>query len=95
MVAERAVLDGQAPVGRTLRQEVCAEFARDNAMDGLDFAAMKASWLSKLDPRKANRSIVIWLKSKTAAEWLLQAGQALFGRGASKVCYNYNVYGHT
>jgi hypothetical protein len=95
MVAERAMLDGQAPNGRTLRQEVCAEFARDNAMDELDFAAMKASWLSKLDPRKANKSIVIWLKSKAAAEWLLQTGQALFGRGVSKVCYNYNAYGHT
>ena len=51
MVAKRAVLDDQAPDGRTLRQEVCAEFARDNAMVGLDFTAMKASWVSRLDPR--------------------------------------------
>lgn len=108
MVAKRAVLDDTAPDGRTLRQEVCAEFARDNAMVGLDFTAMKASWLSRLDPRKANGSMVIWLKSKAAAEWLLQTGQALFGGGAygafcskylqetsSKVCYNCNAYGHT
>lgn len=108
MVAKRAVLDDQAPDGRTLRQEVCAEFARDNAMDGLDFTTMKASWLSKLDPRKANGFMVIWLKSKAAADWLLQTGQALFGGGAygafcskylqetsSKVCYNCNAYGHT
>lgn len=108
MVAKRAVLDDQTPEGRSLREEVCAEFARENATAGLDFTAMKASWLSKSDPRKANGSLVIWLKSKAAAEWLLQTGQAVFGGGAygafcskylqensSKVCYNCNAYGHT
>jgi hypothetical protein len=80
---------------------------RDNAIDGLDFTAMKASWLSKLDPRRANGSMVIWLKSKAAADWFLQISQALFGGGAdgafcskyfqetsTKVCYNCNTYGH-
>lgn len=47
---------------------------------------MKASWLSKLDPRRANGSMVLWLKSKAAADWLLQTGQASFGGGAYGAC---------
>lgn len=58
MVAETAVLKTPAPDGQTLRQDVYAEFARDNAMDRFDFTVMKASWLSKLDPREANESMV-------------------------------------
>lgn len=45
------------------------------------FTAMKASWLSKLDPRKANGSMVLWLKSKAAADWLLQTGQLCMEEG--------------
>lgn len=78
MVGKRAVLDDQAPNGRTLRQDFCSESARDNAEYGLDFTAMKVNWLSKRDPRKANGSMVLWVRSNAAADWLLQTGQVLF-----------------
>ena len=35
---------------------------------------MKASWLSKIDPRKKTGSLVIWLKNKLAADYLLRYG---------------------
>ena len=107
MVVKRAVLDGTVEGGRTLRKEVCAEFAQDNCSDNIDFTAMKASWLSKIDPRKKTGSLVIWLKNKLAADYLLRTGQALFGGGAygafcsryepstvDKLCFNCNAYGH-
>ena len=107
MVVKRAVLDGTVEGGRTLRKEVCAEFAHDNCSDNIDFTAMKASWLSRLDPRKKTGSLVIWLKNKLAADHLLCTGQALFGGGAygafcsryepstaDKLCFNCNAYGH-
>ncbi|KAK3618894.1 hypothetical protein LTR56_024365 [Elasticomyces elasticus] len=66
---------------------------------------MEASWLSKINPRKKTGSLVIWLKSKLAANHLLCAGQALFGGGAygafcsryepstaDKLCFNCNAH---
>lgn len=107
MVVKRAVLDENINGGRTLRREVCAEFAVDNRHEDLDFTAMKASWLSKLNPWKKTGSLVIWLKSKLAADHLLEVGQALFGGGAygafcsryepstaDRLCFNCNTYGH-
>lgn len=107
MVVKRAVLDGDIQGGRTLRKEVCAEFAMDNRQEGMDFTAMKATWISKINPLKKTGSLVIWLKSRLAADHLLKAGQALFGGGAygafcstyepstaDKLCFNCNTYGH-
>jgi hypothetical protein len=107
MVVKRVVLDETADGGRTLRKGVCTEFAQDNSSGSMDFTAMKASWLSKIDPRKKTGSLVIWLKNKLAADHLLHTGQALFGGGAygafcsryepstaDKLCFNCNAYGH-
>ena len=107
MVVKRAFLDEAVEGGRTLRKEVCTEFAQDNCGDNVDFTAMKASWLSKIDPRKETGSPVIWVKNKLAADCLLRTGQALFGGGAygafcsryepstaDKLCFNCNAYGH-
>ena len=107
MVPKRAVLDAAVEGGRTLRKEVCAEFAVDNRDEGMDCAAMKATWLSRADPWKKTGSLVIWLKNKLAAEHLLETGQAFFGGGvygafcsryepsaANRMCFNCNAYGH-
>jgi hypothetical protein len=40
----------------------------------MDFTAIKASWLSKIDPRKKTGSLAIWLKNKLAAKHLLSTG---------------------
>ncbi|KAI9690188.1 MAG: hypothetical protein M1822_009149 [Bathelium mastoideum] len=82
MVVKRVVLDETVDGGRTLRKEVCTEFAQDNGSGSMDCTAMKASWLSKIDPLKKTGSLVIWLKNKLAADHLLHIGQALFGGGA-------------
>jgi hypothetical protein len=107
MVSKQAVLDATVEGGRSLRKEVCTEFAVDNQTDNIDFTAMKASWLSKMDPWKKTGSLVVWLKNKVAADHLLKTGQALFGGGAygafcsryepstaDKICFNCNAYGH-
>lgn len=107
MVAKSAVLDTAISSGRSLRKEVLTEFAADNRQENLDFTAMKAHWLSKVDPWKKTGSLVIWLKSRLAAEHLLKRGEALFGGGAcgafcsryetsmaDKLCFNCNTYGH-
>ncbi len=56
MVSKRAVLDETIEGGRTLREEVCMEFARDNHGDNIDFTAKKASWLGKFDTLKRSGS---------------------------------------
>jgi hypothetical protein len=107
MVPKSAVIDATIEGSRTIRKEVCAEFAVDNRTKDMDFTAMKARWLSKIDPWKKTGSLVIWLKSKLAADHLLKTGEALFGGGAcsafcsryepdtaDKLCFNCNRYGH-
>lgn len=106
MVVKSAVLDETVEGGRALRREVCDEFARDNMSEGLDFTAMKASWLCRSNPEKKTGSLVVWLKCQSAAAHLLRTGQALFGGAygafcsrykpctANKLCFNCNTYGH-
>jgi hypothetical protein len=105
MVAKQAVMDGEAGDGKTLKKDVCQAFTKDNAKDGHDFTAMKANWLSKPDLAKKVGSLVIWLKSKLAAEHLLQSGTVIFGatgaycskwerREDNLPCFNCNKYGH-
>jgi hypothetical protein len=73
------VLDNEAGDGKTLRHDLLKKFAADKAIEGLDYTAIKARWLSKSDPAKKLGSLVIWLKSKVSAETLLEKGKALFG----------------
>jgi hypothetical protein len=105
MVAKQMVMDGEAGDGKTLKKDVCQAFTKDNARDGHDFTAMKVHWLSKADLTKKVGSLVIWLKSKLAAEHLLQSGTAIFGatgaycskwerREDNFPCFNCNKYGH-
>jgi hypothetical protein len=105
MVAKQAVMDSEAGDGKTLKRDVCQAFTKDNARDGHDFTAMKANWLSKPDLAKKVGSLVIWLKSKLAAEHLLQSGTVIFGatgaycskwerREDNLPCFNCNKYGH-
>jgi hypothetical protein len=105
MVAKQTVMDGEAGDGKTLRKDVCQAFTKDNVRDGHDFTAMKVHWLSKADLTKKVGSLVIWLKSKLAAEHLLQSGTAIFGatgaycskwerREDNFPCFNCNKYGH-
>jgi hypothetical protein len=69
-------MDSKAGDGKTLKKDVCQAFTMDNTKDGHDFTAMKANWLSKPDLAKKVGSLVIWLKSKLAAEHLLQSGDS-------------------
>jgi hypothetical protein len=105
MVAKQAVMDSEVGDGKTLKKDVCQAFTKDNAKDGHDFTAMKANWLSKPDLAKKVGSLVIWLKSKLAAEHLLQSGTVIFsatGAYCSKwerrednlPCFNCNKYGY-
>jgi hypothetical protein len=105
MVAKQAVLDRTVADDKKLSQGVCENFSKDNQATGIDFTAAKAHWLSKADYKKKVGSMVIWLKSKFAADHLLQSGTALFGatgaycskwelREKELPCFNCQRYGH-
>jgi hypothetical protein len=79
MVAKLAVIDRAADDRRTLRQELCQEFGKENTAEGIDFTAIKVHWLSKIDVAKKVGLLVIWLKNKLAADYLLGLGTAIFG----------------
>jgi hypothetical protein len=105
MVAKQAVLDRSVADDKTLSQTVCQNFSKDNGAEGIDFTATKAHWLSKVDYKKKVGSLVIWLKSKFAADYLLKSGTAIFGatgayrsnwdlRKKELPCFNCQKYGH-
>lgn len=105
MVAKLAVMDRAADDGKTLRQTLCQEFAKENTAEEIDFTAMKVHWLSKIDVAKKVRSLVIWLKNKLTADYLLSSGTAIFGatgaycskwekRDDNLLYFNCNKYGH-
>lgn len=105
MVAKQAVLDRSVADDKTLSQTVCQNFSKDNQAEGIDFTAAKVHWLSKTDYKKKVGSLVIWLKSKFAADHLLSTGTAIFGatgaycskwelREKELPCFNCNRYGH-
>jgi hypothetical protein len=104
-VAKQIVLDETARDGRTLRQEVLDKFKEDNSTSDIDCTAMKASWLSRNYPNKTVGSLVIYLKVKKAADYLLSLGNAIFGPVGATCsrferlendgpCFNCNKYGH-
>jgi len=98
-------MDPAHPGGHTLKSTLCQDFAAENGTTGIDCTAMKARWISKASPQKTTGSLVIWLKEKAAAEYLLQSGTAIFGatgaycarwetREESWPCFHCNQYGH-
>lgn len=104
-MAKLAVMDRAMDDGKTLRQTLCHEFSKENTAEGIDFTAMKIHWLSKTDVTKKVGSLVIWLKNKLAADYLLSSGTAIFGatraycskwekRDDNLPCFNCNKYGH-
>jgi hypothetical protein len=105
MIAKQAVLDSTAAEDKTLSQTFCQNFSKDNQAEGIDFIAPKAHWLSEEDYKKKVDSLVIWPKSKFAADYLLESGTAIFGvTGAycsicnllekELPCFNCQKYGH-
>lgn len=105
MVAKQAVLDRTATDDKTLSRTVCENFSKDNQAEGIDFTVTKVPWLSKADYKKKVGSLVIWLKSKFAADHLLKSGTAIFGatgaycskwevKANELPCFNCNTYGH-
>ena len=105
LVAKQAVLDSTAQDKATLKQEVCRDFEAQNSIEGIDCTAMKARWISKTDSVKKTGSLVIWLKHKAAASYLLEKGTAIFGptrsycskwetRDYGLLCFNCNKHGH-
>jgi hypothetical protein len=62
-------------------------------------------WLSKVDAKKKVWSMVVWLKNRVDADYLMRRGTAMFGvtdafcspfivRDNSGPCYHCNRYGH-
>jgi hypothetical protein len=104
-VVKQCVLDQDVNDGKTLNKDFAKDFKADNGCETADCTVMKATWLSKVDSKKKVGSMVIWLKNRVDAEYLLRTGTAMFGatdafcspfvvRDNSGPCYHCNRYGH-
>jgi hypothetical protein len=89
---------------KKLKPEVVANFAADNSKDNIDCTAMKAVWISRPSD-KVNGSMIVWLKKREAAAYLLRKMTIIFGPTAgfaapyqakenNDPCFNCNSYGH-
>jgi hypothetical protein len=99
------VLDEEINDGKTLKKDFLKDFKADNGCEAAECTAMKATWLSKINAAKKVGSLVIWLKNKVDADYLLRTGTAMFGatgafcstfivKDNSGPCYRCNRYGH-
>ena len=104
-VVKQCVLDEEINDGKTLKKNFLMEFKADNRCEAAECTAMKATWLSKVDVTKKVGSLVIWLKNKVDADYLLRIWTAVFGatgaysssfivKDNSGPCYQCNRYGH-
>lgn len=104
-VVKQCVLDQDVNDGKTLNKDFAKDFKADNSCETADCTVMKATWLSKVDSKKKVGSMVVWLKNRVDAEYLLRTGTAMFGatdafcspfivRDNSGPCYHCNRYGH-
>lgn len=104
-VVKQCVLDGKRNDGKALKKDFLKDFKADNESAEVDGTAMKATWLSKADATKKVGSLVVWLKNKVDADYLLSTGMVMFGatdafcspfviRDISGPCYNCNRHGH-
>lgn len=102
-VAKSIVLDPQG-TSKTIRPEIVPNFAIDNSKDNIDCTAIKAVWISRPSD-KVNGSMIVWLKKREAAAYLLQKVTVIFGPTAgfaapyqvkenNDPCFNCNAYGH-
>ena len=104
-VVKQCVLDQDVNDGKTLNKDFAKNFKADNSCETAECTVMKATWLSKVDSKKKVGSMVVWLKNRIDAEYLLRTGTAMFGatdafcshfivRDNSGPCYHCNRYGH-
>ena len=104
-VVKQCVLDQVVNDGQTLNKDFAKDFKADNSCETAECTVMKATWLSKVDSKKKGGSMVVWLKNRVDAEYLLRTGTAMFGatdafcspfivRDKSGPCYHCNRYGH-
>jgi hypothetical protein len=75
--------------GETLNKNLAKDSKTDNRCEMAECTATKAIWLIKVDAKKKVGSMVVWLKSKVDADYLLRTDTATFGP-----CYHCNRYGH-
>ena len=104
-VVKQYVLDQVVNDGQTLNKDFAKDFKADNSCETAECTVMKATWLSKVDSKKKGGSMVVWLKNRVDAEYLLRTGTAMFGatdafcspfiiRDKSGPCYHCNRYRH-
>jgi hypothetical protein len=104
-VVKQCVLDQDVNDGKTLNKDFAKDFKADNSCETAECTVMKATWLSKVDSKKKVGSMVVWLKNRVDADYLLRIGTAMFGatdafcspfvvRDNSGPCYHCNRYGH-
>jgi hypothetical protein len=65
--------------GETLNKNLAKDFKADNRCEMAECTATKAIWLIKVDAKKKVGSMVVWLKSKVDADYLLRTDTATFG----------------
>jgi hypothetical protein len=104
-VVTQCVPDQDLNDGKTLNKDFAKDSKADNGCETAECTVMKATWLSKVGAKKKVGSMVVWLKNRVDAEYLLRTGTAMFGatnafcspfvvRDNSGPCYHCNRYGH-
>jgi hypothetical protein len=98
------VLDWDVNNCVTLREDFSKDSKVYDSCETAERTVMKATWLSKVDAKKKGGSMVVWLKNRVDAEYLLWTGTAMFGatdafcsllivRDNSGPCYHCNRHG--
>jgi hypothetical protein len=104
-VVKQCVLDQDVNNVKTFHKDFAKNFQADSGRETAECTVMKATWLSKVDAKKKVGSMVVWLKNRVDADYLMRTGVAMFGAtdafcsafivgDNSGPCYHFNRYGH-
>jgi hypothetical protein len=63
---------------KKLKLEVVANFIADNSKDNINYIAIKAVWISRPSD-KVNGLMIVWLKKREVATYLLRKMTVIFG----------------
>ena len=73
-IVKQCVLDQDVNDGKTLNKDFAKDFKADNSCETAESTVMEATWLSKVDAKKKVGSMVLWLKNRVDANYLLRTG---------------------
>jgi hypothetical protein len=103
-VLKQCVLGRVVNDDKMLNKDFTKDFKVDNSCKRAECTGVKVTWLGKADAKKEVESMVVRLRNKIDADYLLRTGTAMFGSADALYslfivsdkggpCYNYNSTG--